>query len=194
MIGIGDYLKERQDNAFGPEPEGEGGFELGLDKGEYKELYNENPNKEQEQLDVSAKKTTVPVQTPTLDVEETPGVGPADIPEEEFKKGKGLLNIGGSEGMPGVFGKMQKWNKQGGLLGKAMKGMNEDLTDEDVTSKIGELSDTFTGGEGIGSMLKSFGQSPEGAPQTTTSNIQNAANTGSGRDEYSQSRPQGAYY
>ena len=192
MFGMAEFLKERQNNAFGPEPEGEGGFELGLDKGEYKELYNENPNKEQEQLDVSAKKTTVPVQTPTLDVEETPGVGPADIPEEEFKKGKGLLNIGGSEGMPGVFGKMQKWNKQGGLLGKAMKGMNEDLTDEDVTSKIGELTDTFTGGESLGSMLKDFGKTT--GPETTTSTIQNAANTGSGRDEYSQSRPQGAYF
>lgn len=184
MFGMGEYLKEQEESQE---------FSPFLGEGEYKDIYNEDPpNIESENLNASAKESTVPVQVPTVDVEETPGVEPADIPDDEFKKGKGLLNIGGSEGMPGIFGKIQKFGQQGGLLGKAMKGMNPDLSDLDVTSKISEFTDSFTGGEGLGSMLSSFGQSSPSAPQTTTSTIQNAAS--SGQDEYSQRRPQGAYF
>ena len=156
----------------------------------------------------------VPVNEVKSDVTPTPGVKPTEVPEEveleddglksqtegagevssekgawgqaldNVKEGRGLLNIGGEGGAPGILGKIQKFGKQGGLLGKAMKGMDETLTDDDVSSTIGGFADT------MGDVMEGFGERT--GPQTTTSTIQNAAGTAGG--SYEESRPSGTYF
>tara|TARA_Y100000310_G_scaffold335149_2_gene416490 strand:- start:408 stop:1022 length:615 start_codon:yes stop_codon:yes gene_type:complete len=153
-----------------------------------------------QQLEAASKEEDTPVQVPKnevkLDVTPTPGAKPTEVPEEvkeetlevdapdEVTKGQGLLNIGGSEGMPGIFGKIQRFGKQGGLLGKAMKGMDETLTDDDVSSTIGGFADT------MGDVMEGFGEKT--GPQTTSSTIRSAANTAGG--SYEEPRPSGAYF